>query len=280
MQYVLREHGYSERRACRVIQFNRGSARRPPSKDRDLLLRTRLRELAEERRRFGSPRLHALLRREGLVQNHKRTERIYREEGLSLRTRKRTKRPSHTRVEQVGPTGPDEQWAMDFVSDALMNGRRIRILTIADLWDRSSPALEVDMSLPGLRVVRVLERLRLQGRKPQRIKVDNGPKFSGKALDAWASEHNVEIEFTRPGRPTDNGHIESFNGKFRDECLNQYVFSSVHDARQTVEAWRQDYNQRRPHSSLGWLTPEEFCRQNRTHNPTGTTNLQVVYAMG
>ena len=108
----------------------------------------------------------------------------------------------------------------------------------------------------------------------------DGSEFSGKALDAWAFEHGVEIEFTRPGKPTDNGHIESFNGKFRDECLNQYVFSSVHDARQTVEAWRQDYNQRRPHSSLGWLTPEEFCRQNRTHNPTGTTNLQVVYAMG
>ena len=280
MRYIQAQHGLSERRACRVIQLNRCSARRPPPEDRDLLLRTRLRELAEERRRFGSPRLHEFLRREGLVRNHKRTERIYQEEGLSLRTRKRAKRPSHTRVEQVGPTSPNELWAMDFVSDALMNGRRIRILTIADLWDRSSPALEVDMSLPGLRVVRVLEGLRLQGRKPQRIKVDNGPEFSGKALDAWAVAHGVAIEFTRPGKPTDNGHIESFNGKFRDECLNQHVFLSVHDARQAVETWRQDYNQRRPHSSLGWLTPEEFCRQNRTCNPTGTTNLQVVYAMG
>jgi len=130
-------------------------------------------ELAEDRRRFGSPRLHALLRREGLVQNHKRTERIYQEENLSLRTRKRVKRPSHARIVQAGPDGPDEQWAMDFVSDSLMGGRRIRILTIADLWDRSSPALEVDMSLPGSRVVRVLEKLRLQGRLPQRIKVDN-----------------------------------------------------------------------------------------------------------
>ena len=130
-------------------------------------------ELANDRRRFGSPRLHELLRREELVQNHKRTERIYQEENLSLRTRKRVKRPSHARIVQAGPAGPDEQWAMDFVSDSLMDGRRIRILTIADLWDRSSPALEVDMSLPGVRVVRVLERLRLQGRLPQRIKVDN-----------------------------------------------------------------------------------------------------------
>ena len=206
-------------------------------------------ELANDRRRFGSPRLHELLRREELVQNHKRTERIYQEENLSLRTRKRVKRPSHARIVQAGPAGPDEQWAMDFVSDSLMGGRRIRILTIADLWDRSSPALEVDMSLPGVRVVRVLERLRLQGRLPQRIKVDNG-------------------------------HIESFNRKFRDECLNQNVFLSLHDARKTLEAWRQDYNQQRPHSSLGWLTPDEFREKNITCNPLGATNLQVVYAVG
>ena len=173
----------------------------------------------------------------------------------------RVKRPSHARIVQAGPAGPDEQWAMDFVSDSLMGGRRIRILTIADLWDRSSPALEVDMSLPGVRVVRVLERLRLQGRLPQRIKVDNGPEFSGKALDAWAFEHGVQIEFTRPGKPTDNGHIESFNGKFRDECLNQNVFLSLHDARRTVEAWRQDYNQQRPHSSLGWLRQKSSVKR-------------------
>ena len=161
-----------------------------------------------------------------------------------------------------------------------MGGRRIRILTIADLWDRSSPALEVDMSLPGVRVVRVLERLRLQGRLPQRIKVDNGPEFRGKALDTWAFEHGVQIEFTRSGKPMDNGHIESFNGKFRDECLNQNVFLSLHDVRRTLEAWRQDYNQQRPHSSLGWLTPDEFREKNITCNPLGATNLQVVYAVG
>ncbi len=192
-------------------------------------------ELANDRRRFGSPRWHELLRREDLVQNHKRTERIYQEENLSLRTRKRVKRPSHARIVQAGPTGPDEQWAMDFVSDSLMGGRRIRILTIADLWERSSPALEVDMSLSGVRVVRVLERLRLQGRLPQRI-VDNGPEFSGNAMDAWAFEKGVQIKFTRPGKPTDKGQLESFNGKFRDECLNQNVFLSLHDVRKTLEA--------------------------------------------
>ena len=142
------------------------------------------------------------------------------------------------------------------------------------------PRARSGYELPGVRVVRILERLRLQGRLPQRIKVDNGPEVSGNALDTWAFEHGVQIEFTRPGKPTDNGHIESFNRKFRDECLNQNVFLSLHDARRTVEAWRQDTNQRRPHSSLGWLTPEEFRAKNITCNPLRITNLQVVYAVG
>ncbi|QCC85654.1 transposase [Desulfovibrio desulfuricans] len=197
------------------------------------------------------------------MQNHKRTGRIYQEENLSLRTRKRLKRPSHARIAHAGPAGPDEQWAMDFVSDSLMGGLAHPDFTIADLRDRSSPALQVDMSLPEVRFERFLEKLRLQGRLPQRIKVDNGPEFSDTALDAWAFEHGVQIDFTRPGKPTANGHIGSFNGKFRDECLAQNVFLSLHDARRTVEAWRQDYNHRRPHSSLGWLTPEEFREKNK-----------------
>ena len=143
-----------------------------------------------------------------------------------------------------------------------------------------NPALKVDMSLSGVRLVKILERLRLQGRLPQRIKVDNGPEFSGKTLDTWTFEHGMQIEFTRLGKPSDNGHIESFNGKFRDECLKLNVFLSLHDARGTVEAWRQDYNQRRPHSSLGWLTPEEFRAKNITCKPMETTNFQVVYAVG
>lgn len=205
-----------------MICVNRCTVRRrKPPADRDEALQARLRELAEERRRFGSPRLHILLRREGLVQNHKRTERIYREEKLSLRLRQRKKRPSHLRLVHPGPSRPDEHWSLDFVSDALMNGRRIRMLTIVDLWDRSSPALEIDVSLPGQRVVRVLEKLRLQGRLPLRLRTNNGPEFTGKALDAWAQEHNVQLEFIRPGKPMDNGHIESFNGRLRDECLNQ-----------------------------------------------------------
>lgn len=154
VRYVQATHGYSERRACMMLCVNRCTARRMPAEDRDVALQQRLRELAEERRRFGVMRLHIMLRREGLVQNHKRTERIYREENLSLRLRNRKKRPSHLRVIQAGPTGPNEQWNLDFMSDALMNGRRIRVLTIVDLWDRSSPAIEADVSLPGQRVTR------------------------------------------------------------------------------------------------------------------------------
>lgn len=217
-------HGYSERRACSALCVNRRTVRRPPAEDRDADLRLCLRELAEERRRFGAPRLHIMLRREGLVQNHKRTDRLYREENLSLRLRSRKKHPSHLRVVQPGPSGPDEQWSLDFMSDVLMNGRRIRVLTIVDLWDRSSAAVEVDVSLPGPRVVRVLDKLRLQGRLPRRLRTDNGSVFTGKALDAWAQEHDVQLEFIRPGKPTDNGHIESFNGKPRHECLNQNAF--------------------------------------------------------
>ncbi len=166
------------------------------------------------------------------------------------------------------------------MSDALMNGRRIRVLTIVDLWDRSSPALEIDVSLPGQRVVRVLDKLRLQGRLPKRIRTDNGPEFTGKALDAWAQDHGVQLEFIRPGKPMDNGHIESFNGRLRDECLNQNAFVSLADARDTLERWRRDYNRQRPHSALNWMTPEEFREKNQPYYPTQITNSQLVYSMG
>ncbi len=256
--------------------MNRSTLRRIALEDKDAALRTRMLELAETRRRFGVPRLHALLRREGLVVNHKRTERIYREENLSLRLKKRKKRPSHLRVVQPGPQCANEQWSMDFMGDSLMNGRRIRILTIVDLWDRSSPALEVDFSLPGQRVVRILERLRLQGRMPHLLRVDNGPEFTGKALDVWAYEHGVKLEFIRPGKPMDNGHIESFNGKLRDECLNQNAFLSLAAARDSLERWRQDYNRERPHSSLGWMSPEAYRKRHQPPTNAENTNLSVA----
>ena len=193
MRYVQTAYDASQRRACATLGVNRGTVQRPVPPDRDVGLRRRLRELAQERRRFGAQRLHILLRQEGLVVNHKRTERLYREEGLSLRLRQRKKYPRVPRVRALAPHGPDEQWGMDFVSDSLLSGRRIRILTILDLWDRSNPALEVDLSLSGQRVVQVLERLRLQGRLPRSLRTDNGPEFTCRALDAWArSGHGTQ----------------------------------------------------------------------------------------
>jgi putative transposase len=195
VQQVIEQHDYSERRACALVGLNRRTFWRPVPPDADHEVWQRLRELAQERPRFGSPRLHVLLRREGLVQNHKRTERLYRAEGLSLRLKRRKKRPSHLRVVMPTPNGADESWAMDFVADALAHGRRIRMLTIIDAWNRECPHIEVDFSLTGVRVARVLEQLRQRGRRPNLIQVDNGPEFVSKALDAWAHEHGVKLQF-------------------------------------------------------------------------------------
>jgi putative transposase len=215
--HAVEEHGYSERRACKLKDMNRRTYRRVPIPDRNAALRIRLKELAEERRRFGSPRLLLLLRREGWVVNHKRVERVYRLEGLSLRQRRRRKRPSHLRVVRPGPNGANQHWAMDFVSDSLADGRRMRVLTVVDLWDRRSPCLEPDRSITGKRVARRLEALRLQGQCPQVVRMDNGPEFTSKALDLWTHAHGVRLDFIRPGKPTDNCFIESFNGRVRDE---------------------------------------------------------------
>ena len=276
MRYVQTAYTASQRRACVALGVSRSTVRRPPSQDRDAELRRRLRELAEERRRFGVQRLHILLRREGLVVNHKRTERLYSEESLSLRLRPMKKRPCVLRSCQPAPMGPDEQWGMDFVSDSLESGRRIRILTILDLWDRSTPALEVDISLSGQRVVQVLERLRLQGRLPRRLLTDNGPEFTGHALNEWAQKHGVGLAHSRPGKPTDNGFVESFNGRLRDECLNQNIFVSLAEARRLLEEWRQDYNCNRPHSALGWQSPDAYRTTHQPSTTTGNTNLSLV----
>ena len=217
MRHAVEAHGYSERRACKLMDMNRRTYRRMPGPDRNAALRVRLKELAEERRRFSSPRLLILLCREGWAVNHKRVERVYRGEGLSLRQRRRWKRPSHLRVVQLSPTGANQQWSMDFVSDSLADGRRMRVLTVVDLWDRRSPCLEPDRSITVERVARRLETLRLQGQCPQTIRVDNGLEFTSQALDRWAHEHGVKLEFIRPGRPVDNCFIESFNGRFREE---------------------------------------------------------------
>lgn len=280
IRQVIEGHDLSERRACGLIGMSRTGFRLADGPDRNAWLRTRLRALAEQRRRFGAPRLYLLLRREGLVVNHKRVERIYREEGLSLRLKRRRKRVSHLRVRREAPSGPNQVWSMDFVSDSLLDGRRFRTLTIVDEWSRESPAMEVDASLTGQRVVRVLERLAAIRPLPASIRMDNGPEFISKALDAWAYAQGVRLQFIQPGKPTQNAYIESFNGRLREECLNEEVFTSLADARDKIEYWRQDYNTRRPHSALGNLTPMEYLEQYQTVKTDPGANLGLVHQVG
>jgi len=254
----------SQRHACgqlevlrALVRYQRRESRFAEANER---LRVRLRELAEERRRWGYRRLHILLEREGWMVNRKRVYRIYVEEKLVVRRRKRRRRAgAQARVLLGAPTRKNETWTMDFLQDALASGRKVRTLSIEDAYTRELLTVEVDTSLPALRVVRVLEKLRLERGLPERIVVDNGTEFTSKALDQWAYENNVALHFITPGRPMENGYIESFHDKFREECLNEHWFLTLDDARETIEDWRIDYNTVRPHSSLGYRTPAEFA---------------------
>jgi putative transposase len=251
----------SERRACGLIGVSRAGCRYQRRRPDDAALRAKLKELAKRWSRYGYRRLGVLLRRAGWAVNHKRVYRLYREENLIVRRRACKSRRGAPRAVLPPPGAINEQWSLDFMADSLANGRRLRTLNIIDGCSRECLAIEVDTSLPGQRVVRVLERL-AQGRGlPQRLMMDNGPEFVGKALDQWAYANGVALHFITPGRPTENGLIESFNGKFRDECLNQHWFRDLDDARRKIEGWRWDYNHERPHSSLGNMTPVEFARR-------------------
>ncbi len=220
----------------------------------------RLRDLAGVRVTWGYRRLHILLRREGWHVNHKRVYRLYAQEGLSMRRKRpRRRRTAVARRERPIVRAVDDTWAMDFVSDELFDGRRFRLLTIVDLFTRESLAIASGQHLGGDRVVAALERLRFTGRLPRRIRVDNGPEFTSRALDRWAYDNTVELDFSRPGKPTDNAFVESFNARLRQECLNANWFASLEEARTVLADWRRDYNDERPHSSLGDLAPSEFA---------------------
>ncbi len=249
----------SERRACGLMGLHRGTYRYRRRRVEDGRLRERLRELAHRFRRFGYRRLHDRLVREGWRVNHKRVGRLYRLEGLQVRKRRRKRCTGSPRVPLSQPTAPNQVLSLDFMADALSSGRKLRTLNVVDDYTRECLAIEVDTSLPGARVVRVLERLAAERGKPRQIRTDNGPEFAGRALDQWCFAEGVEQHFIQPGKPMQNGYIESFNGKFRDECLNESWFISLTDARQTIEQWRRHYNQERPHSALGYRTPMEFA---------------------
>ena len=250
--------GRSIRKACILVGLTRASYDYRPKVRDDTELREKIRELAHQRRRFGCPRIHLLLRREGLVVNHKKTERIYREEGLSLRKRKRRKTAAMARVILPTALRPNERWSMDFVTDSIVTGRRFRALVIVDDYSRECPVIEVDTSLGGRRVVSILEKLTDLRGLPEVITIDNGPEFAGKVLDEWAYRRGVKLNFIRPGKPIENAYAESFIGRLRDECLNENWFISLNHAREIIENWRIDYNEGRPHTSLGGLTPREF----------------------
>lgn len=221
-------------------------------------LRERLRVLAEQRRRFGYRRLTVLLRREGFRVNHKRVYRLYREEGLAVRRHRRKRIFRTTPAPLPAATSPNQRWTMDFIEDQLVSGRKFRTFNVMDAFSRRGLASEVDTSLPGRRVVQVLDQLADQRGRPDELVLDNGPEFIGRALAQWAETHRIRLRFITPGKPVQNAHIESFHGRFRDECLNETWFLTLADARRIIEAWRQDYNTVRPHSALGYLTPEEF----------------------
>jgi putative transposase len=263
-------------RACGLAGFSRAAwYKRSTAKDQTAL-RLRLRELAHARPRFGHQRLHVLLRREGWLVNRKRVRRLYRLEGLQLRHRcRRRKHMALHRGPAPVPTAQGQRWSMDFVHDQLFAGRPFRILTVVDHWSRESVILECGFSLGGRDVAQALERAIWRHGRPASITCDHGSEFTSKALEAWAYARGVQLDFTRPGKPTDNGHIESFNGRLRDECLNVQQFLSLDDANTKLEAWRRDYNEHRPHGSLGHLTPREFVRTRQAEQDRTATAIPV-----
>ena len=250
----------SQRRACGLMELYRATCRYRKRRSDDGRLRVRLRELAEERRRFGYRRLRVLLAREGWQVNHKRVYRLYVEEKLSLR-RKRGRKRSTVRQPLPEPVAANQVWSVDFMTDALSSGRRFRTLNIVDDYTRECLAIEVDTSLGGGRVVRVLEELKQRRGLPLKIRSDNGPEFVSRAVDQWAYEQGLHWHTIQPGRPMENGYVESLNGRFRDECLNENWFTDLADAREKIAQWKQDYNEMRPHSSLQYRTPVELAAQ-------------------
>jgi putative transposase len=268
--WAIEEKGYSQRRACGLIGMEPKTYRYASTRPDDAGVRARLRALAAERRRFGYRRLHILLRREGVSLNHKKLFRLYREEKLTVRRRGGRKRALGTRTPMTLPQGLNQRWSLDFVSDVLADGRRFRVLVIVDDFTRECLALVADTSLSGRRVVRELDSIIERRRQPLMIVSDNGTELTSHAILRWQQERGVEWHYIAPGKPIQNAFVESLNGRFRDECLNEHVFQGLPAVRRIVEAWRIDYNLHRPHTSLGGLTPNEFATRSRQdHDQNG-----------
>ncbi len=254
-------HQVSQRRACSALDVDRSTVRYQSRRDDDANLRDAMKAVAKERRRFGYRRLHVMVERQGWQVNHKKFRRIYREEKLQVRRRGGRKRALGTRRPMVVPDGPNQRWSLDFVSDALTDGRRFRILAVVDDFTRENLALVADTSLSGLRVTRELDRVIFDRGAPGTIVSDNGTEFTSMAVLRWVQETEVDWHYIAPGKPQQNAFVESFNGKLRDECLNETLFGSMAEARSTLEEWQEDYNTHRPHSALENLTPREFAEK-------------------
>lgn len=257
--YLRSGYPVSERRACRLVRLSRSRWQYRSRRRSDAALADALRRKAEDRPRWGYRRLALLLCRDGWTVNRKRVLRVYRAEGLGLRRRRRRKQVGTARVPRPLPEGPNTQWTLDFISDQFADGRRFRVLSVVDECTRECLALRPDVSQPSWKVVATLDAICRTRGAPRRVILDNGPEMIAKALDAWAYTQGVELAFTRPAKPVDNCYVESFHDKFRDECLSVHWFLGLEDARQIIEAWREDYNTVRPHQSLGGRTPAEYA---------------------
>ena len=261
---MIEQFELSERRACRLVGLSRDSLRNPPmASEQTQALRCRIVDIAHQRRRFGYRRVHDLLRRDFPGVNHKRVYRLYREADLAVRKRKKAKRPVNERVPLQLAKTFNEVWSMDFVSDSLINGRRLKYLTVTDDFSHECVDLTVDFGISGEYVTRLLDRAAVFRGYPNTVRTDNGPEFTSRVFMAWAQTHGIRHILIQPGRPMQNGYIESFNGKFRDEHLNESWFETLQQARNAAAIWKQDYNQVRPHSSVGRIPPAEFAHLHR-----------------
>jgi len=277
VNYLAEAYRTRTRRSCALVRLERSSYYYKSRAKDQTALKLRIRDIAQSRPRFGYRRIYVLLRREGWKVNHKRVHRLYVGESLQVRLQKRKKHQSSVRIAQTPATRPNERWSMDFVSDCLADGRRFRALTVVDQFTRECPLIVADASLTGQKVAVHLEKLRQEGRMAKVITVDNGSEFISKALDEWAYRQEVRLDFIRPGKPVENGFIESFNGRLRDECLNAQIFANLRDAQSKLDAWRKDYNEHRPHSSIDNMTPFEFAAHYKNRASEGKNpNLQMV----
>lgn len=273
-KHLLAHFPTSVRRACELALIPRSTFRFQRDTARDEPLRTRLVELAHEKPRFGYRRLQVLMQWEGTVVNHKRLFRIYRAAGLSVK-RKRRKRLVRACSPRMRPTAPNEEWSLDFVHDRLASGRAIRVLGVVDTFTRECLALEVDTSFASRRVTRVLDGVIVQRGRPRRLLMDNGSELTSRHFLSWGTEWKLELAYIQPGKPTQNGYVESFNGKLRDECLNVNWFRNLWQARIRIDAWKKEYNTARPHSSLGYTTPQAF-RESFTPSPRSLELPQIL----